>query len=50
MIEYDERRLGYAGIYGLASREEAIAWLQKAFDWRLCWYMAPSCRIEEMPQ
>lgn len=44
-IEYDEKRCGSACIFGLNSREEAIAWLEQAFDWRLCWYLKPSVWI-----
>jgi hypothetical protein len=36
---------GYASIFGLNSREDAIAWLEKAFNWRLCWYLEPSVWI-----
>ena len=45
-ILYDEGRLGRAGIYGLKSREEAIAWLDRAFNWKLCWYLLPSVSID----
>jgi len=47
MILYDEGRLGYAGIFGCKSREEAIAWLERAFNWKLCWFLKPSCYIRE---
>jgi hypothetical protein len=49
-IEYDQGRLGSAGIYGLHSRAEAIAWLERALIWKLCWYLWPSVRIEEHHQ
>ena len=46
-ILYDEGRCGSAGIYGVASREEAIAWLDKAFNPRNL-YLAPSCWIKPL--
>lgn len=49
-IDYDQGRCGSSGIYGLHSREAAIEWLQQAFVWSLCWYLLPSCRIEEHPE
>ena len=45
IIEYDEGRLGKSIIFGIKTREEAIAWLTRAFDWNLCWYLLPSCRL-----
>jgi hypothetical protein len=50
MIEYDEGRLGHAGCFGMKSREEAIAWLDRAFDWKRCWFMLPSCWIKYEPR
>ena len=46
-IDYDDRRLGHASIYGLRSREEAVAWLQRAFVKELVWYKQPSCWIRQ---
>lgn len=48
MIEYDQRRCGYVGIVGLKSREEAIEWLEKVFDWKRCWFLKPSMYIERV--
>lgn len=44
--EYDEGRIGSIGMHGLKSRQEAIEWLTKCFDWKRCWYKKPSWRIE----
>ena len=44
-IEYDERRIGHATMFGLESREAAIAWLDRAFNWRDDWYRKPSVFI-----
>lgn len=44
---YDEGRLGKASMYGLKTREEAIAWLSGCFNWKRCWFMKPSQWIEE---
>ena len=46
-IDYADRLCGSASIYGLKSREEAIAWLERAFVWRLCWYLEPSVWIRQ---
>lgn len=34
-VEYDEGRLGRCGCYGLKTRDEAIAWLEHGFEWKL---------------
>jgi hypothetical protein len=49
-VEYDSRRLGSVGCRGLNSREEAIAWLQRGWDWKRCYFMSPSWRIKEEPR
>jgi hypothetical protein len=46
MILYDEGRLGHIGCYGLKSRAEAIAWLERGFSWDRCWFKHPSCWIK----
>lgn len=46
-INYDEGRCGHAAAFGLKSREEAIAWLERAFSWDRCWYLLPSCWIKQ---
>lgn len=46
-IEYDEGRLGHICVFGLKSREEAIAWLSAGFNWNRCWYLLPSCWLRE---
>lgn len=46
-VSYDEGRLGGIGVYGLRSREEAIEWLNKGFDWKRCFYMLPAWWIKE---
>jgi hypothetical protein len=46
-FDYDEGRLGCSACYGFRTRAEAIAWLERAFDWKLCWYMMPSCWVRK---
>lgn len=46
-IEYDQGRCGHAACLGLKTREEAIAWLERAFIWKLCWYLSPSVYIRQ---
>lgn len=46
-IDYDEGRIGKVAMFGLKSREDAVAWLERAFNWKRCWYMSPSMWIEE---
>ena len=46
-VEYDQSRCGSIRCFGLKSREEAIAWLNKGYDWRLCWYLLPAWYIRE---
>ena len=46
-IDYSDRRLGHASIFGLDSREEAIAWLERAFIEKLVWYKEPSVWIRQ---
>ena len=38
---------GHASIFGLDSREEAIAWLERAFIEKLVWYKEPSVWIRQ---
>lgn len=45
-IDFDQRRLGHCAIFGLKSRDEAIAWLERAFSWERSWYLMPSCWIK----
>jgi len=47
VIFYDQGRLGHAACFGLKTREDAIAWLDRAFSWDLCSYKLPSCWIEQ---
>lgn len=44
-ILYDEGRLGSMSIFGLNSREEAIAWLENGYIHSLAWYLLPSVWI-----
>jgi hypothetical protein len=45
LLLYDEGRLGYGGMFGCKTREEAEAWLERAFDWKRTWFMLPSACI-----
>lgn len=45
MILYDEGRLGYVGCYGLKSKDDAIAWLNRPREWEV--YKRPSCWIRQ---
>ena len=46
-IDLDEGRLGKVAVFGLKSREEAIAWQQKSTTHLRWWWCKPSAWIRD---